>query len=189
MKKLSTILLMAAGMTACGGTAQQQPAPAPPADSSSAPSEISIPANSSGVQTIVLAKKSVPDYLEIPGRVEPDPTKVIRVYPPLGGRVTSVEVRPGDHVHRGQVIAVLDSSDVAAARSDYQKARTDAELKARALERAADLYQHKAIAEKDYQQAVADDNTAKSELNRAQTQLKVLGAPPEGAIAWPSAST
>src|ERR1700684_4188604 len=123
MKKLSTILLMAAGMTACGGTAQQQPAPAPPADSSSAPSKISIPANSSGVQTIVLAKKSVPDYLEIPGRVEPDPTKVIRVYPPLGGRVTSVEVRPGDHVHRGQVIAVLDSSDVAAARSDYQKAR------------------------------------------------------------------
>lgn len=182
MKRLLITAVMAAAMTACGSPAQQQQAPAPPADSSSAPSEISIPANSSGVQTIVLAQKSVPDYLEIPGRVEPDPTKVIRVYPPLGGRVTSVEVRPGDHVHRGQVIAVLDSSDVAAARSDYQKARTDAELKARALERAADLYQHKAIAEKDYQQAVADNNTAKSELDRAQTQLKVLGASPEGAM-------
>jgi cobalt-zinc-cadmium efflux system membrane fusion protein len=174
-------IMMAAGMTACGSQAQQQTA-APPADSSSAPTEISIPANSSGVQTIVLANKSVPDYLEIPGRVEPDPTKVIRVYPPLGGRVASVEVRPGDHVHRGQVIAVLDSSDIVAARSDYQKVRTDAELKARALERAADLYQHKAIAEKDYQQAVADDQTAKSELDRAQTQLKVLGASPEGAM-------
>ena len=180
MRQLLVSIMLAAGMFACGSPAEQKPAPTP--DSSSAPTDISIPPNSSGVQTIVVAQKSVPDYLEIAGRIQPDPTKVIHVYPPLGGRVTSVEVRPGDHVRRGQEIATLDSSDVAAARSDYQKSRTDAELKARALVRAADLYQHNAIAEKDYQQAVADDQMAKSELDRARTQLKVLGVSPDGAM-------
>jgi membrane fusion protein, heavy metal efflux system len=180
MMRFFSILVLAAGMAACGSPAEQKLAPT--AESSGAPAEISIPANSSGVETIAVARKSVPDYLEIAGRVQPDPTKVIRVYPPLGGRVMSVDVRPGDHVRRGQQIATLDSGDVAAARADFQKARADSELKARALVRAADLYQHQAIAEKDYQQAVADDQSAKSELDRARTQLKVLGVSPDGAM-------
>ncbi len=170
---------MAAGLAACGGAPEQKPAAASDA---AAPAEITIPADSAGVQTVVVKKKSAPDYLEIAGRVEADPTRVIRVYPPVGGRVMSVDVRPGDHVRRGQEIATLDSGDAAAARSDYRKMLVDSELKAKALERAADLYQHQAIAEKDYQQAVADDQAAKSELERSRTQLKVLGVSPDGAM-------
>lgn len=179
MQRAWVVLFLASSLAACGGASKEQAA-APPKDSSS--SEVTLPADSTGIETTVIARRVLPDYLNIPGKIQPDPTSVIHVYPPLGGRVTSVEIRPGDHVHKGQELALLDSADVAAARSDFQKARADSDLKQKALDRAADLYQHKAIAEKDYQQAVADAQMSKSELDRTRTQLKVLGVSPDGAM-------
>ena len=170
--KPSWILCLGAPLVlaACGSVAKEQAAPAP-----ASPNVIAIAPDSGGVQTIAVQRQAVPDYLEIPGKIEPDPTSVIHVYPPLGGRVVSIAIRPGDHVHKGQELALLDSGDVAAARSDFQKAHADEELKQKALDRAKDLFEHQAIPEKDYQQAQADLLSAKAELARVQTQLKVLG--------------
>lgn len=169
--KFAWILGVAAiGLAACGSAPKEQAAPPP-----SAQSEISIAPDSAGVQILAVQRQTLPDYLEIPGKIEPDPTSVIHVYPPLGGRVVSIAIRPGDHVHKDQELALLDSGEVAAARTDFQKARADEELKQKALDRAKDLYDHQAIAEKDYQQAQADLLSSRAEMARIQTQLKVLG--------------
>src|ERR1700722_15888108 len=172
MKAICAMCFAAIGLAACGGASTGQTAPPP---QSAAPNEISIAADSAGGQTVAVEGQALPDYLEIPGKIEADPRSVIHVYPPVGGRVTSVEIRPGDHVHRGQELALLDSGDVAAARSDFRKAQTDEELKQKTLDRAKDLFEHQAIPEKNYQQAQADLQSAKSELARVQTQLKILG--------------
>jgi cobalt-zinc-cadmium efflux system membrane fusion protein len=51
----------------------------------------------------------------------------------LGGRIASLNVRPGDRVTKGQVVAELDSLALQTLRFDYQKARNDIELSGKLL--------------------------------------------------------
>ncbi len=136
--------------------------------------------NTQGIATMVVQPASISDYLDVPAHIQPDPTRVVRVFPPVGGRLISVEIRPGDRVKKGQTLATLESSEVSAARADYQKARADNELKQAALKRASLLFEHQVLAEKDYEQAHADADMAQAELARAREHLRLLGIDPEG---------
>jgi cobalt-zinc-cadmium efflux system membrane fusion protein len=75
------------------------------------------------------------DYLDLAARIQADPTRVVRVYAPVSGRLLSVEVRPADYVLQGQVLATLASSDLAQARAAYRQTQADAQVKQQALER------------------------------------------------------
>ena len=132
------------------------------------------------VQTQAVQQQLVPDALELAAKVQPDPASVVRVFPPAGGRVVQVMVRPGDNVRSGQVIAELQSSDVAQARTDYQKALAEYDRASRILTRSQTLYQHKAIAEKDLQDAKINTQEASADLERAKEHLHVLGVPLDG---------
>jgi len=109
------------------------------------------------------------DELVAPGRIAINPNRISRVLPPVGGRVLQVLVKFGDHVEQGQPLLTIDSPDADAAVSAYLQANsTERQTKAALqkadgdLGRAADLYEHKAIAEKDFRQAQNDQATAKS---------------------------
>ena len=132
------------------------------------------------VKTARVELKSIESGLAIPARVQPDPARVVRVYPPAGGRLQRVEVRPGDRVHKGQALAVMESSDVAQARADYAKARTEMDRNQRALDRAKLLFEHKVLSQREFEDAQASYEEARSELDRASDRLRVLGASPQG---------
>ncbi len=164
-------------LAGCGQSSK--PEAAPSAANPQSGDEVFVPSDPKGVRTTPVELKPISDSLQVPARIEPDPTRVIRVFPPVGGRLISVAIHPGDRVRQGQVLAVLESSEVSAARADYEKARADAEVKAKALRRASMLYENKVLPEKDYQQALADADVAQAELNRALDRLRVLGVDPE----------
>ena len=141
------------------------------------------PATNSGsemVKTIVVQQQVVADELTIAAKVSPDPAKLVHIFPPASGRLLRVEVRPGDRVAKGQTIAVLESSDVAQARSDYEKASTEVDRTTKAYNRAKLLLDHGAFSQREYQQAESDWIEAKSELARAAERLRVLGVPLHG---------
>jgi membrane fusion protein, heavy metal efflux system len=127
-----------------------------------------------GVTTAPVESRPVADYLDAPGRIQADPISVVRVYPPVSGRLVAVQVRPDDHVAQGQVLAILASSDVAAARAAYRQAQADAQVKRQALERARLLYENHVIALRDYQQAQADGAMAAAALESAAERLALL---------------
>ena len=144
----------------CGGAAEPQAA-APAADGKTA--DVFVAKDAKGISTMTVQAQAVPEYLEIPGRVTPDPTLVVHVYPTAGGRVTEMKVRPWDHVEKGETLALLESSDVSRAVADYEKARADAEMKKKELDRATDLFNHHAISQREFDQAQADDAMSKEE--------------------------
>jgi len=135
------------------------------------------PANRT-VRYVKIEQQLVTDTLDLTGKVQPDPTKVVRIFPPASGRVVSIGVKPGDRVERGQTLAVLTSSDVAGARSDFTKAKIEAERAKRAMEREKLLFEHGAAAEKDYVDAHAQADSADAELARAQERLNLLSVNP-----------
>lgn len=136
-----------------------------------------------GIATTTVQLSEVPNYLQLPAQIEPDPTRVVHVYPPAGGRIVEMKVRPWDYVKQGQTLAILESSDLARAVADYHKALIDDDVKQKALERAKYLYAHNAIAQKDLQQAQGDSQVAEAEVQAARSQLQVFGVNPDGAAA------
>src|SRR5437016_6800954 len=71
------------------------------------------------IHYVKVVQQELPDTLDLAAKVQPDPTKVFRIFPPASGRVVAIEVKPGDYVARGQPVAMLSSSDVASAQSDF----------------------------------------------------------------------
>lgn len=127
------------------------------------------------VHYVAAAEQSVGDRLEISAKVQADPARMFRVFPPASGRVLGIKVKPGDTVTRGEVLATIDSADAASAQSDLTKAQIEAERAQRAADREKVLLDHGAVAEKDYIDAKAAADSAQAELARAREHLAVLG--------------
>jgi cobalt-zinc-cadmium efflux system membrane fusion protein len=153
----------------------------PDANAANAPGTEYVAPDARGVQTITVKETAIPEYLDLPAHVEADPTRVVHVFAPAGGRITEMKVRPWDRVEKGQTLAVLESSDLARAVADYHKSLVDNQVKQKALDRAADLFAHKAISEKDYQQAQGDAEMTKAELQATREQVQVFGMDPDHA--------
>ena len=92
-----------------------------------------------------------------------------------GGPVSRIVVSPGDHVSFGQPMLYVASPDYSLQSAAFMKARTAFELADKNYKRAADLYAHHAIAEKDLQQAESDRNQAQTDLEASAAALRILG--------------
>jgi membrane fusion protein, heavy metal efflux system len=132
-------------------------------------------AANAGIETTVAHVKQSTDYLELPAHVEADPSHVVRIFPPLSGRIMGLRVLPGQEVRKGDIIAQLQSSDIAAARSDFEKAKIEVLRADRALTRGKLLLEHEVLSQADYYELDAADQTAHSELDRARQRIHELG--------------
>jgi cobalt-zinc-cadmium efflux system membrane fusion protein len=87
-------------------------------------------------------------------------------------------VKLGDTVQKGQTLLVISSPDLAAAMSDYQKAKADEVLSHKALDRAQMLFDRGAIAAKDLEVAEDAEDKAKVDVYTAEHRVQVMGADP-----------
>lgn len=179
---LGIVFVIAAGGCSSSGSGSEQANAQGQASQSAAPSDNEyVATDAKGIQTITVNSSAVPDYLVLPAHIEADPTRVVHVYPPTGGRIVEMKVRPSDHVEKGQLLALLESNDLSRAVADYHKAKVDAEVKQGALARAEDLLAHNAIAQKDYQQAQGEAKIAQAELEATAQLIRVFGMDPDHA--------
>jgi cobalt-zinc-cadmium efflux system membrane fusion protein len=124
--------------------------------------------------------QSVTDRLVLGAKVVPDPTRVVHIYSQITGRLVALYVRPGQEVTKGQTIGLIESSEIASARGDYDKAKIEVARSDRQLDRAKLLLQHEVMAQRDYDDLQAADEAAHAELTRSIQRIKMLGFPPDG---------
>jgi cobalt-zinc-cadmium efflux system membrane fusion protein len=89
--------------------------------------------------------------------------------------VVKLSVQLGDHVVKGQPLAVIDSGDLALAYADDDKARDALQRTESTLNRVRGLRQAGAGSIKDLEQAESDYAQAKAEFIRAEARLKEIG--------------
>ncbi|MGP8032985.1 MAG: efflux RND transporter periplasmic adaptor subunit [Steroidobacteraceae bacterium] len=111
-----------------------------------------------------------------PGVVELDPARTVNVLPPGAGRVREVRVGLGDRVQRGQVLASIDSPDLAQAYSDNDKAAAAAVLAAKNLRYQEEQFRIGAAAQRDLESARNDNQQAVAEYTRSREHLRAMGA-------------
>jgi len=169
-------------LAACGGSRSQ-----PQADEvgKAAPAivrhgnEITIPQASplrSSLQTAAVEEQLVERPIVVPGVIEADLAKLIKVVPPVSGRIVELNKQLGDPVNKGDALFVIDSADLALAFSDARKAQVALALAQRNLERQEDLAQAEIAARKDLEQAESDHAQALSEVERTKSRLSQLGS-------------
>jgi membrane fusion protein, heavy metal efflux system len=115
--------------------------------------------------------------VKAPGIVESDPARTVNVLPPGAGRVHELRAALGDRVRRGQVLALIDSPDLAQAYDDNDKAADAARLAARNLAYQEGQFRIGAAAQKDLDQARSDNAQAAAEYLRTREHLRAIGAP------------
>jgi len=129
----------------------------------------------SEVRYVAVAQQAISDQLDVSAKVQADPARTFRVFPPASGRVLGIKAKAGDMVARGEMLATIDSADAVSAQSDLTKAQIEAERAQRAADREKVLLDHGAVAEKDYIDTKAAADSAQAELARARRRLDVLG--------------
>ena len=121
------------------------------------------------------AERVTTSQLTATATVNPDISRTVPVISLATGRVVEIKARLGDTVKKGQVLLRVQSADISAAFSDYQKAVADEQLVRTQLERARLLYDKGAISLNDLQ--VAQDAEAKAQVDAKTSaeKLRVLG--------------
>jgi len=127
------------------------------------------------IQVVTVEKSNVPRVLHLTGAVAYNAFKTTPVFSAVGGPVQEIRAEPGQNVHAGQTLLTVASPDYAAARSAYLKASSAFQLADKNYQRSKDLYEHKAIAERDLQQVESDRAQAQADLQASEDTLRALG--------------
>ena len=127
------------------------------------------------LQIAPVAKGTLPRVLRLTGSVAYNAFTTTPVFSAVGGPVRDILVTPGDMVRAGQTLLDVNSPDYSAARSAYLKAKDAYALADKNYQRAVDLLAHKAIAERDEQQAESDRAQAQSDVESSTDALRALG--------------
>ena len=115
------------------------------------------------------------------GRIALNDDDNVPVASPYSGRVTKVLKRAGDDVKAGEVLLVIEATDMVQAQNDYQGALNTIQKQQALLKldqtiasRQQELFAAKAVALKDYQSAQNDVIAAQSDLKTAQASLDAV---------------
>ena len=114
------------------------------------------------------------DTILTSGRVALDDLRSAHVFSPVTGRVVKISAQLGQHVRKGDVLAVIESPDIGNAVSDVHKAEADLIAAEHDLKRKKQLFEEKAGSAADLEASEDNWRKAKAELERARQKQFLL---------------
>jgi membrane fusion protein, heavy metal efflux system len=187
----ATIVAEAFLLAGCGSRGESQMTSySANATKSETPELFTIPQDQmSHVQVVTVTPRALTRSLRLTGAVAYNAFHTTPVITQVGGPVSRILVVPGEHVHQGQPLLEVSSPDYSLLLATYVKARDTLRVASKNYERAQDLYNHHAIAERDLLQAESDQIQARADMNAAEQAMKILGIKdPDQLAKSPSAS-
>lgn len=123
------------------------------------------------------------------GKISVNEDQSTSIFSPYSGRIVKLLVKPGEEVRKGQPLFVIEATDAVQVHNDFitsisslNKARAQLNLTQTVEKRLRDLFEIKAAALKDWQQAQADLVSAQNDLGSseaaleaARNRLRILG--------------
>lgn len=127
--------------------------------------------------------------LTVPGTIVPAADRIGRVAAKVVGTVAEMKKQLGDSVQEGDVVAVLDSREVADAKSEYLAAGVNFDLQRTLFEREQSLFQKNITAEQQFLRARTTFSEAQLRMDLARQKLAALGVPDKDIAALSRQST
>jgi cobalt-zinc-cadmium efflux system membrane fusion protein len=109
------------------------------------------------------------------GSIDFNEDMTVQVFTPYQGRIIETFAKVGDEVKKGQTLFTIDSPDLLAASSNLISTAGVLNLTTRALNRLKSLYESRAVAQKDLEQGVSDQQTAEGAYKAARDAVRIFG--------------
>lgn len=129
-----------------------------------------------GVVIATAAPGRIKTTVALPGEIRFNEDRTAHVVPRLAGVVEAVQADLGQLVKKGQVLAVIASTELSEQRSALLSAQRRLSLARSTYEREEKLWREKISAEQDYLQAQQAWREAEIAVQNAQQKLSALGA-------------
>jgi membrane fusion protein, heavy metal efflux system len=109
------------------------------------------------------------------GSIDFNEELLTQVFTPYQGRIIGLFAKVGDEVRKGDTLFTIDSPDLLQACSTLISAAGVLQLTTRNLARLKNLFETRAISQKDLEQAVSDQQTAEGALRAARDAVRIFG--------------
>jgi membrane fusion protein, heavy metal efflux system len=109
------------------------------------------------------------------GSIDFNEDMTVQVFTPYQGRIIGLFAKDGDDVKKGQTLFTIDSPDLLNADSNLIAAAGVLEMVNRDLVRLQKLYETRAIAQRDLEQRISDQQTAEGTLRTARDAVRIFG--------------
>jgi cobalt-zinc-cadmium efflux system membrane fusion protein len=128
-----------------------------------------------GIEVAVARAGSLQTSLTLPGTIALNADRRVHVVSRIPGIVQEIRKQLGDPVRAGEVMAVIDSRELADTKAAYLAARERVSLAETTFAREKDLWEKKISPEEDYLKAKQALAEARIELQVAAQKLRALG--------------
>lgn len=112
--------------------------------------------------------------ITVPAALKPDPDHLARVAAKVSGVVAEMRKKLGDETAKNETVAVIDSREVADAKSEYLAALANFDLQSALFQREKGLFEKKITAEQLFLKAKAAFTEARLRLDLARGKLAAL---------------
>jgi cobalt-zinc-cadmium efflux system membrane fusion protein len=103
------------------------------------------------------------------------PTDLITIAAPVNAFVKSIEVLPGSHVHKGDLLVTLEHPEIIKMQKEYLDTKSQFGYMEKELKRHEFLNQQDADIKSTYEKVIADYESYKSQKFALESQLKLMG--------------
>lgn len=110
------------------------------------------------------------------GKIEANEDKLVKVYPVVGGVVADLRVQLGDYVKKGQLLAIVRSSEIADYQGQLSFAASNVKIAEKNVTTNQELRKAGLATDKDVLSAETDLEKAKADLKRFQQTNAIYGS-------------
>jgi cobalt-zinc-cadmium efflux system membrane fusion protein len=139
-----------------------------------------------GIKTAPAAGGRLTRHLHVPGTIVPSANNTARIAVKTTGTVAELRKGLGDRVIKGEIVALLDSREIADAKGEYLAARLSAALQKTLYERDKELWDKRISSEQQFLRSQASFQDLKVKEDAARRKLTFLGLSPAEIQALPN---
>ncbi|HEV2542239.1 efflux RND transporter periplasmic adaptor subunit [Methylobacterium ajmalii] len=139
-----------------------------------------------GIRTEAVGEGRLFRHLHVPGTIVPSANLTARIAVKTTGTVVELRKGLGDRVAKGEVVALLDSREIAETKGEYLAARVSADLQKSLFERDKALWDKRISSEQQYLRSQASYQDLKVKEDAARRKLTFLGLSPAEIDALPT---
>ncbi|MBY6240617.1 efflux RND transporter periplasmic adaptor subunit [Methylosinus sp. Sm6] len=141
------------------------------------------------IETALVAPGMLARAIVAPAMVAVDPDRIGKVAAKVAGTIAELRKKLGDPVEKGEIVAVIDSREVADAKSDYLAALVQLDLQSALFQREKGLFEKKIAAEQSFLKARSVYEEARLRADLARQKLAALDLSDEDIAELPRQKT
>lgn len=172
-KKILFLLLPIAMLASCGTKKKEETAKAAPVVNLVKLTDAQI--KNAGIAIAKMEQKEISSILRVNGKIDVPPQNMVSVSVPLGGYLKSTKLLPGQHIKKGDPIALIEGEQYIQLQQDYLTAKEKIVYLEQEFNRQKELNKTQASSDKVFQQASNEYSTQQVLISALKEKLQLVG--------------